>query len=175
MSESKTKITLFTHDKVFFLGTRLFNPMLGQLPVIRSKAGFRTRVVPEITMHAPIDKLLKKLVEKKFLRWNENGTYLNGTAVRALVNWDHADIISYYNSTIKGILNYYSFATNYYDFGMIVRLMRLSCARTLALKYKTRTASSVFKKYGKNLVDPEKEVGLNLPTTFHYTGTFHVG
>jgi hypothetical protein len=28
MSESKTQITHFTHKKVFFLGTYIFNPML---------------------------------------------------------------------------------------------------------------------------------------------------
>lgn len=136
--------------------------------------GRRTRVVPEITLYVPIKKIIKKLVEKKFLRWNSDGTYLNGTAIRALVNWDHADIVRYYNSTIKGLLNYYSFATNYHDFGMLVRLIRLSCARTLALKYKTRYANSIFTRFGKNLVDPESKVGLNLPTSFHFTRKFFV-
>jgi len=107
--------------------------------------------------------LLQKLKDKKFLKWNRNGTYLNGVGLRPLVNWEHADILEYYNKVIRGIYNYYSFADNFSSFTSLLRLMRLSCARTLALKYKLHRASKVFSKFGKNLKDPTTNKTLYSP------------
>jgi hypothetical protein len=86
---------------------------------------------------------------------------------------DHADIVRYYNSVVRGILNYYSFADNRKSLGSVARALQMSCARTLALKYKLRFAAKVFKKYGKFLKDPDSETKLYLPGTYKRTRTFY--
>ena len=85
---------------------------------------------------------------------------------------DHADIVRYYNSVVRGVLNYYSFADRK-SLGSVARALHMSCARTLALKYKLRFAAKIFKKYGKYLKDPDSEAKFYLPGTYKRTRTFH--
>jgi hypothetical protein len=86
-----------------------------------------------------------------------------GTARKSLVNLDHADIIRYFNSIVRGVINYYSFADNRSSLGSIVRLMQQSCALTLALKYKLRTMAKAFKKFGTLLKCPDTGTEFYLP------------
>ena len=63
----------------------------------------------------------------------------------------HDKILQHYNRKIRGILNYYTFAGNRSSLAKIEGLLRLSCALTLALKYKLKTMAKVFKVYGRDL------------------------
>jgi len=125
-------------------------------------------------MHAPIDKLLKKLHMNKFLKRNKLGVY-KPTALRRLINLDHADILGYYNSVSRGILNYYSFVDNYSRFNSIVKYFLLhSCALTLALKYKLRHKSKVFKRFGGKLKDMNSNKDFFLSESFCRKNLFHI-
>jgi hypothetical protein len=86
--------------------------------------------------------------------------------MRSLVNLDHRNIILLYNAVIRGLLNYYSFADNRKSMGTIVHGLKMSCALTLALKYKLRTAAKTFQKFGSLLKCPESEAKIYLPNTF---------
>ena len=88
------------------------------------------------------------------------------TKVGWLINLDHADILGYYNSVIRGILNFYSFVNNKKSLGSLVHGLKLSCARTLALKYKLRFASKVYRRFGGKLKCPDTGLELFIPGTF---------
>jgi hypothetical protein len=47
--------------------------------------------------------------------------------------------------------------------------LKLSCARTLALKYKVRSASRTYRRFGGKLACPEIKVELFTPKTFKVT------
>ena len=90
---------------------------------------------------------------------------------------DIPDILRYYNSIIRGYLNYYTFADNRASLGTVVHGLKHSCALTLRSKLKLPSRAAVFKKYGKSLtytevkrdekgVMSEKKTGLYIPETF---------
>ena len=61
-------------------------------------------------MTAPIPELIKKLVEKGILKIRE-GKWVP-RSISSLIPMEIKSIILRYNSTIGGILNYYSFVVN---------------------------------------------------------------
>jgi hypothetical protein len=58
--------------------------------------------------------------------------------------------------------------------GAIVRLLHMSCARTLALKYKLRFMAKAYKKFGTLLTCPDKEVSLYKPETLKKIRKFNL-
>jgi len=48
----------------------------------------------------------------------------------------------------------------------------MSCALTLALKYKLRTKRQAFRKFGKKLADPETGVKLSMPSVLKVQHNF---
>lgn len=169
LSDEKTKVTHFSKKPIFFLGAEILNRSTSlEKPVSRWKKDGKTvlgRVTPRLSLHAPVVKLLNRLKERGYVKHNSNGTLLLATARKGLVNLDHADIIMLYNAVILGIVNYYSFADNRSSLGSVVRLLQQSCALTLALKYKLRTAKKAFKKFGTLLKCPHTGKALSLPET----------
>jgi group II intron reverse transcriptase/maturase len=175
----KTRIVNIKKNRFEFLGTSIYG-------VLRIKKPYRTlknkiwntstkkRIISRVSLHAPIENLLKKFYENGFCRKSKEGIY-NPTAVKRMINLDHTDIIAYYNTIIRGILNYYSFVDNYTRLGSLIKLHLLrSCALTLALKYKLRHKAKAFKKFGPNLSCPETGIKLIIPKTFKRTGTFNI-
>ena len=67
------------------------------------------------------------------------------------MNLTHAQILNYFNSRIRGILNYYCCAHNRNELWSIVRFLNYSCALTLARKFKLKTLAKTFKKFGRDL------------------------
>lgn len=131
--------------------------------VVLTKSGRKSRITPRITLLAPMKKLVKKIVTRKFVKWNPSGNKMIPTAVKWLQNLDHADIVKYYNACIRGTVNFYSFADNRSSLGTLVRYLHISCARTLALKYKLRFMAKVYKKFGKLLTCPDTGIKLYKP------------
>jgi group II intron reverse transcriptase/maturase len=157
-----------------FLGTRVRTGKSTEIekPVALNRAGKRTRLTPRISLHAPIDEIYQKLKTQGFIKSSAKHSWATPTSVGRLTNMDHADIISYYNNVGRGILNYYSFADNRKSLGSVIRALHMSCARTLALKYKLRFAAKVFKKFGKHLKDPDSNVRFYFPETYKRTRNF---
>lgn len=157
-----------------FLGTRVRTgkPSAAQKPVTADRHGRRVRVTPRVSLHAPIDEIYAKLKSRGFVKGSGNHGGLTPTGLGRLVNMDHADILAYYNSVGRGVLNYYSFADNRKSLGSVVRALQMSCARTLALKYKLRRAAQVFKRYGKLLRDPASGRTYELLGSYRRTRTF---
>jgi hypothetical protein len=180
LKKQKTSIVNFKKKQIEFLGTTIYGISRIEKPcrTVKHKnwkTSIKQRITPRVGLHAPIKKLLEKLLENGFCRKSKEGIY-SPTAVKRIVNFDHADILSYYNRVIRGILNYYSFADNYTRLGALVKLQLLrSCALTLALKYKIRYKSKAFKKFGSNLACPKTGKIINIPESFKRTGTFNIG
>jgi len=51
-----------------------WNNDTGDKKVILTKAKRKTRITARVTLKAPIETLLKKLITRKFAKWNDNGT-----------------------------------------------------------------------------------------------------
>jgi group II intron reverse transcriptase/maturase len=144
----------------------------GQSPTPSRRA--HTRLIAQV----PILLLLNKLLAKGFLKRNHLNRFI-ATSRRDLVNHSHQDILQLYNSITRDILNNNRYlavnysssspssrggATNPGDPGGplgvgsrsgVIGLLKMSCALTLALKYKLRTARSTFSQFGPQLRDPD--------------------
>lgn len=179
LKDSKTHIVHFKKKSVFFLGTTIYGISRKEKPMRTVKhpswkTSIKVRVTPRVGLHAPIEHLLLKLKANKFVKQDASGTF-KPTALRRLINLDHADIIGYYNSISRGIMNYYSFADNYTRIGAIVKYHLLhSCALTLALKYKLRMKAKAFKRFGSTLNDPDTGRGFHIPKSFRRTQKFSI-
>lgn len=123
---------------------------------------------------APVNELIQKLITNKFVKRNAAGIP-NATARRDLVNLTHHEIITFYNHRIQGFTVFYSFACNLTSLRKIIMFLHLSCALTLALKFKLRTCRKAFNKFGRNLTDTETGIGLKIPNTLkvkhNYSGS----
>lgn len=69
--------------------------------------------------------------------------------------WLHNDkdtIVTLYNSVYRGYINYYSFAENLNRVSSWLHfVLKTSCAKLLASKFKLETQKKVFIKYGSDL------------------------
>lgn len=123
-----------------------------------------------VVLKAPIKSIFETAASNGFFK-KRNGKFIP-TFVGRCINLDHSDIVHYYNSVIQGVLNYYSFVNNRRSLGSFVHGLKFSCARTLALKFKLRHASKVFKKFGSKLKCPNTGAGLFILFTFKATKEF---
>jgi len=67
------------------------------------------------------------------------------------VGEDTQSIVDYFNSKIYSIQSYYKYCDQYYKLNQIFRILKLSCLKTLAAKYRCCTISMLYKKFGNNL------------------------
>lgn len=152
----KTHITtLRGKDKCHFLGVDFFirkNTDKHHKPVrlVKKNTTIRQRFTPRIILHAPILKLLVKLKDKGFIKRNHMSEFFP-IAKTNCINLTHAQILNYFNSRIRGILNYYCCVHNRNELWSIVRFLNYSCALTLARKFKLKTLAKAFKKLGRDL------------------------
>jgi hypothetical protein len=161
LNKDKTLITA-TKEGFNFLGARCIKVSAVQAGMSESAQGNPAKYRMRMRMEIPVNKLIQKLVTNKFVKHNKYGLPV-ATARKDLTNFSHYEIVSFYNSRIKGLVTFYSFAANLTSLRKIIMFLHLSCALTLALKLKVRTKKQIFNKYGKFLEDPETGIKLELP------------
>jgi group II intron reverse transcriptase/maturase len=179
LSKEKTKITNFASETVMFLGANIRGTRHQKgsfISMFKQSGKLRRYSNPmQFRMEAPIIRIFEKLTTAGFFR-KVAGKYCP-TRVGRIFNLDMADILRYYNSIIRGLLNYYSFADNRSTLGMIVHGLKHSCALTLRSKFKLESRAAVFKKFGPHLtytevvtnqkgVMTEKKYSLFIPDNF---------
>ena len=167
LNEKKTFITNFSKKPIKFLGAYIKGTWETEKriqTIVKNGVRYKVRVTGRVGLHAPIKDLFEKATLSGFFK--KKHTKFVPTRVGWLINLDHADIIRYFNSVIRGNLNYYSFANNRKSLGSFIHGLKWSCARTLALKYKLRFASKVFRKFGSKLKCPDTGLELAIPKTF---------
>jgi group II intron reverse transcriptase/maturase len=166
LSPTKTKITSLKKG-VHFLGADLISVRSSAkiMKHVTYKGGSsgKRRVNQRLRVLAPITKLLQRLKLAGFIKQLPGEGKMMPTARRAMVPMCHSDILAFYNQKIRGLLNYYSFAGNKGQMHRVLFFLTMSCALTLALKYKLRTARATFRKFGRNLSDPKTDLILDRP------------
>lgn len=118
----KTGITKYTEKQIQFLGYTIMAPhMKGSTKALEHvKSGENTitrRKKVRIRIGMDLNKVLKKLqtrgiIRKRISHTKHDDHVYRGRFLGSLINLDHADIIRYYNSVIRGIHNYYDFVGN---------------------------------------------------------------
>ena len=151
----KTHITSLKNGKCRFLGIDFFirkNTDQHHKPTrtVKKNTTIRQRFAPRIILYAPILELLIKLKNKGFVKRSKLGEFFpkgksNCTPLT------HPQILNYFNSRIRGILNYFSCVHNRNELWSIVRFLHYSCALTLARKFKLKTLAKTFKKFRRDL------------------------
>lgn len=161
LSLDKTKLTHFPSGSVQFLGADLKGPLKGSyISFFRNgkKRVFDNKINSLFLVHllrieAPIKKILNRLTTAGFYKKKNDLFY--PTRVGRIYNYDMPDILRYYNSIIRGLLNYYTFADNRSSLGMVIHGLKHSCALTLRGKLKAKTKATIFKKFGSKLTYSE--------------------
>jgi hypothetical protein len=172
LNDEKTVIT-HINEGFHFLGAIVKNLRhLDFRMKTRTVKGIPMRANVRASINMPTKIRIEKLIKSNFARRNHEGVIL-AKPQTGLVNLDHATIVQFYNSKIYGILNYYSFAANRIEIQNLIWILRLSLAKTLARKFKLRSARQAFKKFGPLLKDPVTDLSIfvpkSLPTIYNNT------
>jgi group II intron reverse transcriptase/maturase len=124
LNESKTGIIDITEKPCIFLGYSLQGPYkkgssrgIETLIDPTSKRLITRRKKERMGLHLNMDKVLKRLKNNGFIVLRKDPktgeeTIFRGTFKGNLVNLDHADILRYYSSVIRGFYNYYKIVRN---------------------------------------------------------------
>ena len=170
LNKDKTLITN-TKDGFNFLGAFCIKPLSIKAGLFKTQAGNPAKYRMRMRIMIPIMDLIKKLKNNKFIKMNDKGLPIS-TSRKDLVNFEHYDIISFYNHRISGLVNFYKFASNLNSLRKIIMFLQFSCALTLALKYKLKTKRQVFKRFGYYLKDTETGIFLKIPSSLKVTHNF---
>lgn len=166
LSPTKTKITSLKRG-VHFLEADLrsvrSDAKIMKHVIYKGGSRGKRRVNQRLRVLAPIKKLLLMLKTAGFIKQHSGAGTIVPTAKRAMVPMDHSDILVFYNQKIRGLLNFYTFAGNKSQMHKVLYFLTMSCALTLALKYKLRTARATFRKFGVCLKDPKSPSFLYRP------------
>jgi len=178
LSSEKTKISHFGTERIKFLGVYLTipNPKQSKIVLRNGRHGRIYSRINHVRMNflLPKELILEKLAAEGFLKDYKPGSRLITNAITKWIFLEHRTIIVRYNSIINGFLNYYSFVDNYHDFHTLINfILRHSCAKTLARKFRLGSRAGAFKKFGGRLAtQDEKPMGLNIPKSYTKTKAF---
>lgn len=146
MSEEKTKIT-HSSEMVRYLGYDV--TVSRSQDVKRSPKGLQRFWYGKVQLYVPHEKWVAKLHEYNAFKIvkDETGAEIWKPLHRGiLMHRSEADIISKYNSEIRGLYNYYRLAINVSVLGKFYGIMRKSCMKTFAAKYNT-SVKKIYDKY----------------------------
>jgi group II intron reverse transcriptase/maturase len=152
----KTQITSLRVGRCRFVGVDFFIRKSTDehfKPIRARKIGNTTvkqRFAPRLILQAPILELLVKLKENGFVKRNNKGEFFPKGKANC-IPLTHPQILNFFNSKIRGTLNYFSCVHNRNQLWSVVRFFTYSCALTLARKHKLKTVKKAFKKFGKRL------------------------
>jgi hypothetical protein len=178
LSPEKTKITDIKVRYAEFLGFRISRNTRKEKKlrlVERGNIRFKMRVGnTKLKFYIPFDEILLKLQRAGFMKPFVQGS---GTIIPTALNkWiflDHPEILKRYNAIIRGYYNYYKEANNVNKLHHVNFVLKHSCAKTLARKFRLRSRAKVFAKFGPNLTykhSEGKSFSLQAPKSLPYQG-----
>jgi hypothetical protein len=129
-------------------------------------------------LYIPIKKIILRLVAKGYADIRKDGISYRARRQNKYCTASEYDIVKHFTSIIRGLCNYYSFASQKSKLWRVLHIIRKSCALTIASKFNLNGASSVFKKYGKNITmyqNGKLKVKLYFPTTLKTNHNFKTG
>ena len=158
----------FNKNPLFFLGIFIKKNWRRdkwvQITKKKNRISTKIKMTPKINLNASIKLIFKKATSHGFFK-NRDDKFIPIRVARC-INLNHLSILRYYNFVIYGVSNYYSFVDNKNFLLSFVHGLNLSCARTLALKYKLCHASKIYKKFGIKLRSFDSNIELFIPPTF---------
>lgn len=93
----------------------------------------------------PLDDKIHKFVFSKGIAVQKANGNLQPVHRAELLHMTDLEIVSSYNSELRGICNYYNLASNFYRLSYLAYLMEYSCLRTLANKHRSSVPKIVRK------------------------------
>lgn len=171
LTDKKSSIINFSKTSIFFLGTLIkCNKVRQANSVPKVKVVKKVNRTSSPVLKAPIKDLYLKAMLNGYFK-KKSGKFIP-IKIGRLVNFDHANILKHYNFIIKRIISFYSFVNNKKSLNCLVYGLKISCARTLALKYKLRFVSKVFSRFGDTLKCPDSKSELLIPKISGTTNKF---
>lgn len=150
LSAEKTKIT---HTSKFarFLGYDI--TVSRSQEIKKDRRGFKSRVYTAVVkLYTPHEKYKAKLLELGAIRIKKDSDgqeHWKAIHRGKLINRTDIEILSKYNSEVRGMANYYMLACNTTAMAHFSSLMKYSMLKTFAAKYRTKV-SKVKARYVKN-------------------------
>ena len=80
--------------------------------LLKTHDGTRRRMTTRMRVYIDSKKIFKKLVSTGLAKNRPGNPVPRGTAKNGMINLSHHEIISFYNSKIHGLTNFFSFAGN---------------------------------------------------------------
>lgn len=152
LSEEKTLIT-HSKEKARFLGFDITTSKRSKEFIKRPNGRFRMNA-GIIKLYVPRDKWIHSLLDKEILYIQKDATGKENwmpVARSSFVNRAPIEIISTFNSEIRGLYNYYAPANNVSVLNKFYYVMEYSMYKTFACKYR-KSMTEIKKKYTKNHV-----------------------
>ena len=147
--ELSAEKTLITHssENARFLGYDINVRRSDEIKRGGGSANATTRTLNNRTqLLIPLNDKIHKFIFSKGIAIQKKDGTLFPVHRNSLLKLTDLEIISAYNAELRGICNYYGLASNYHKLKYFVYLMKFSCLKTLAAKYKTRI-SKIVEKY----------------------------
>ena len=173
LSDAKTKIT-HTGDRARFLG---YDITVSRDQKVKRKANGRIQRVYNYTVNllVPREKWVGKLLEYKAIKIVTTGTgkeRFKALHRGKLTNKTDIEILSAYNSEIRGLYNFYAIANDAYKIGKFANVMKYSMFKTFANKYRTNVhrIKTDYCKSGQFTVTYETKSGMKQSVL--YSGGF---
>jgi group II intron reverse transcriptase/maturase len=152
LNMEKTHIRHANSQEITFLGVQISGTGNRNSEVVKAsnckgkRQYKRRRTRGNMTLKAPMGEIVARLHQKGF---RQKDGYPESKVCWTVL--DDADIIRRYNTVLNGILNYYSFANNFWAMSRVQYILLYSAAKTLAHRHKMSSVGLVFKKFGKDL------------------------
>lgn len=111
---NKTIITNIQKEGFKFIGADCNRAKMTQNHVVKLKDKKSVRATTRLRVNIDLKKVYKKLVSSGVAKYDtkKNRLVPRGTAKLNLINLSHYEIVSFYNSKMRGLYNFYSFAGN---------------------------------------------------------------
>lgn len=146
LSEQKTLITHATKKKARFLSYDITLSVSKQAK--RDKNGkLQRHNSAKVMLYVPKEKWVGKLVEKNMVRMK--GNHWIALHRKSLTSYDDLEIISIYDSELRGFYEYYKIANNASVINKMAYFVEYSMYKTFASKYKT-SMTQVIDKFSVN-------------------------
>lgn len=147
LSEEKTLIT-HSNNYARFLG---YDIRVRRDNTVKRQGNHLQRTLNgKVELNIPFtDKIMPFLFSKSIIKQNPNGE-IEPIARKQLYRCTDFEILSSFNSELRGMCNYYALASNFNRLTYFAYLMEYSCLKTIAGKHKT-TTRKIISKYNRNI------------------------
>jgi hypothetical protein len=144
LSDEKTLIT-HSNEYARFLGYDVRVRRDTQVKCVGKLKHTKRTLSNKAELVIPLNDKIHKFIFSKGIAIQELNGALRPVHRAELLHLSDLEIVSSYNSELRGICNYYSLASNFCRIGYLAYLMEYSCLRTLANKHRSSVPKMITK------------------------------